>query len=547
MPRSSVVPRVRLVELLRRRHDARLTTVVGGAGSGKTTLLGQALDADDDQVDVWHSCSRADRDEQLLATRLLDAAADALDEYRLVGVADPVAALGELVLSASPTEVCLVLDDAHLLGAATIVEDLLRVLPSNGHVLVAGRSVANVNVARLDARGELLEIGQDDLLLDDAELIAFANRRGVDVDTLDDANRWPAFVELASTGSRARSRRFLREEALGAIDPERRARLAAFVFVGGGDDSVARAVTGWSVDDLVADLPLVAWNRDEARLHDLWAELLDGELTLDERRAASRVAAEVHLGRRALDRAISLGVHVEDWEIVRRALAAAVRAEAPAGTMMLRLERWVSALPPSEVAAPVVLLARGLVERDRDPTSTRAVTLLGEAASGFRDVGDPDLELLALQNLALLSRLSGGAAGLASAMGRLHDLAQRFAPARRFDAFGEALMAIARGGRTNNSPRWNGWWMWSCRRRGASAGTASWRMRCISSDDRARHWSGCPPTNRCLLSRCPGPASRTPRPCGSPATRSRRSTNPGRCSNASAAPATDSRVKPGSP
>ena len=445
MPRSSVVERARLVDRLRRRHDARLTTVVGGAGSGKTTLLGQALEAVDDQVDVWHSCTRADRDEQLLATRLLDDCADALDEYRVVGVADPIAALAELVLSASPTEVCFVLDDVHLLGTATITEDLLRTLPSNGHVLVAGRSVSDVNVARLDARGQLLEIRQEDLLLDDTELIEFANRRGVDVDTLDEANRWPAFVELASAGSRARSRRFLREEALGALGAEHRRRLAAFAAVGGGDDAVARAVTGWSVDDLVADLPLVGWDGDEARLHDLWVELLDGELTLDQQRAASRVAAEVHLGRRALDRAIAFSTNAEDWEIVRRALAAAVRSDAPAGTMTLRLERWVSVLPPTEVDAPVVLLVRGLVERDRDPTSARALTLLDVAASGFRESGDPDLELLALQNLALLSRLSGGVAGLASAMGRLHDLGERFAPARRFDAFGEALLAIAQG------------------------------------------------------------------------------------------------------
>ena len=445
MPRSSVVERVRLVEQLRGRHDARLTTLVGGAGSGKTTVLGQALDAVDDQVDVWHSCVRADRDEQLLATRLLDACADALDEYRVVDVDDPIAALAELVLAASPTEVCLVLDDVHLLGAATIVEDILRSLPSNGHVLLAGRSVSNVNVARLDARGQLLEIGQDDLLLDDAELIEFANRRGVDAAMLDEANRWPAFVELASSGSRSRSRRFLREEALGAVDAERRVRLAAFAYIGGGDDSVARAVTGWSVVDLVADLPLVAWSGDEARLHDLWVELLDGELTLDQQRSAARVAAEVHLARRSLDRAIALGANVEDWEVVRRALASALRDGAPAGAMTVRLDRWVSMLPPTEIDAPVVLLARGIVERDRDPTSARALTLLDEAATGFRDLGDPDLELLALQNLALLSRLAGGVTGLASAMGRLHDLGQRFAPARRFDHFGEALMAIAQG------------------------------------------------------------------------------------------------------
>lgn len=445
MPRTSVVERTRVVELLRRRHDVRLTTVIGGAGSGKTTALGQALDVDDGHVDVWHPCSRADRDEQLLATRLLDACADALDEYRVVGADDPLGALGEIVLAASPTEICFVLDDVHVLGATTIVEDLLRTLPANGHVLVAGRSLTNLNVARFDASGQLVEIKQDDLLLDDAELVDFANRRGIDAEHLDDANRWPAFVELASTGSRSRSRRFLREEALGAIGPERRERLSAFAFVGGGDDAVARAVTGWSVDDLVSDLPLVAWDGDDARLHDLWVELLDGELSLDQQRSASRLASEVHLARRSLDRAVLLGAQVEDWEIIRRALIVAVRMEEPAGTMMVRLERWVSLLPPAELDAPIVLLARGLVERDRDPTSTRALTFLDEAATGFRESGDPDLELLALQNLALLSRLSGGVAGLASAMGRLHDLGERYGPARRFDAFGEALMAIAEG------------------------------------------------------------------------------------------------------
>jgi len=65
------------------------------------------------------------------------------------------------------------------------------------------------------------------------------------------AEGWPAFIELAAGGSEIRSRRYLEEEALRAIAPDRRRALAAFALVGGGDDVAVSS----------------------APLHDLWAAI----------------------------------------------------------------------------------------------------------------------------------------------------------------------------------------------------------------------------------------------------------------------------------
>ena len=117
---------------------------------------------------------------------------------------DPLDRLNELVLGASPRQVCLVVDDVHVLGRSEALERLIDSLPANGHVLASGRATPAFSTARLDAAGQLEEIHQDELLLTDDELIQFANLRGVDVTSLSGAEGWPAFVELATAGTEAR-------------------------------------------------------------------------------------------------------------------------------------------------------------------------------------------------------------------------------------------------------------------------------------------------------------------------------------------------------
>jgi DNA-binding SARP family transcriptional activator len=445
LPRAALVPRPRLVGRVQRRFEVRLTTIVGGGGSGKTTLLADAMRTETEHVDVWYPCSAADRSGDRLLAGLVRACATRVGRVAGPDDDDPLARLSELVLGATPRRVCLVIDDAHVLGRSSLIDELISTLPVNGHVLVSGRSLPPINSARLDAAGQLEEIVQDDLLLDDAEVVTFANLRGVDVDLLRPAGGWPAFVELASTGTEARSRRYLDEEALAGLSADRRRRLAAFAFVGGGDGAVSTAVTGWSLDLLLADLPLVRWAGEHAQLHDLWTDLLVHELTEDDRRQAAVAAAAVARDRRDIDRAVDLAASVEAWDDVLDSLSAAVCDGVDGGLGAQQLRRWRAVLPNDAVETPMHLLVEGLLARELDQTSTEAMELFDRAAARFADGDEHELELVALTQLGYLTRVGGDPRAAEGFNDRIRRLADVYPPAEPFLAIGEAWTALTEG------------------------------------------------------------------------------------------------------
>ncbi len=441
--RRSLVDRPRLVSRLVRRFEQRLTIVVGGGGAGKTTLLHQAVQQERINLDVVYTCTRVDRDPERLLFHLHEVISSALGIEAATG--DPCDAIAELVLAQSPQHVCLIIDDAHRLDRSRAIDELLERLPSNGHVLLAGRRRPSVDTARLDASGNLTEITQADLLMTSNEQVQFANLRGVDVALLEGAEGWPAFVELASAGSQVRSRRYLQEEALRDVDAATRADLAAFAFVGGGDDAIARAVANVSLESLVGGRPLVRWVDDGARLHDLWGELLDSDLTEQRRRSAALAAAVVHRDAGRFDQAIDLATSVGAWEEVTEILGAAVRDGVDGGLQAAQLRRWRAAIPASIENNPVVVLIDGLIAREVDPTSDAAWELLDRAASVFEAENRCELALVALMQLAYAGRIRGDLDRLKPVMDRARELATVFPTAASFLAFGDAWTAMSHG------------------------------------------------------------------------------------------------------
>ena len=444
-PRAAVVSRPRLLDRLQRRFEVRLLTITGGGGSGKTTLLAQAMEAESDHVDVWYPCGMSDRSGDRLLGGVLAACAAELGAEVEADDVDPLDRLNELVLGASPRQVCLVVDDVHVLGKSEALEQLIDALPANGHLLASGRATPAFSTARLDAAGQLEEIRQDELLLTDDEVIQFANLRGVDVANLAAAEGWPAFVELATAGTEARSRRYLDEEALAGLSLDRRRHLAAFSFVGGGDDEICRAVTGVSLEALVKDLPLVRWSGEHAQLHDLWGELLATELGDDDRSAAAVAAAAVVRRRRDIDRAIDLASEVEAWDDVVTSLSAAVQHGVGGGLSAQQLRRWRSILPAAIADSPIGLLIDGLLERERDQTSSAAIALLDQAARAFELEGNHQLELVALTQLGYLARIGGEPRDVELFNERVARLATDHPPALPFLAIGEAWTALTTG------------------------------------------------------------------------------------------------------
>ncbi|MDE0805341.1 MAG: AAA family ATPase, partial [Acidimicrobiales bacterium] len=326
------------------RFSVPLTIVTGGGGAGKTTVLGQAAVTGDERTDVWIAATESDDPDRLC--RRMMAAVGQPDPAGTVGVE----AVADALLARAPQQVCVMVDDAHRLPSLEALEALVAVMPRNGHLLVGSRRRPELGLSRLDAAGRLLQIDQDELLMDDAEVVAVARARGVDRSQIEPAGGWPALVELLSRHGSGIDPAMVVDEVLGDLEPERADAMAAFAFVGGGDDEMARAVAGMPLAALVDGLPLVAGDgRRSARPHDLWFETIGDRLDAAARTAAAVAGAAVLRDRGDLDGAIELVARVDHPSTFRSLVRTACLEAVDRGRHLDRLGRWLK-LAPSAVA-----------------------------------------------------------------------------------------------------------------------------------------------------------------------------------------------------
>ena len=214
--RREAVPRPRLAERVGRA--ARLTLVSAPAGFGKTTLLTQWLaEAPDGGPAVaWVSLDERDNDPGTFWTYVITALHGATDgagagALGLLRSSQPPteAVLVSLVndLHGLPGEVVLVLDDYHLIESRDIQDGmafLVEHLPAQVHLLLATRVDPPLPLARLRARGELVEVRSTDLRFTPAEAAEYlAGPMGLalspeDVATLAERTEgWAAALQLA--------------------------------------------------------------------------------------------------------------------------------------------------------------------------------------------------------------------------------------------------------------------------------------------------------------------------------------------------------------
>jgi LuxR family transcriptional regulator, maltose regulon positive regulatory protein len=197
--------------------------------------------------------------------------------------------------------------------------------------------------------------------------------------------------------------------------------------VGEADDEVLSALAGRAVraDTLISGVPLVERSeRGWVRLHKLWMPALRPALTDEEVTEARRQAAGVHRRRGRYSAAIDLLVEAEDWdavlatiretELTREMLGGAGGGPAERG-------RWCRMLPGHLRSAPEAQLAEGLALRALAPTD--AVVVLAAAAKGFREVGDHELEVVAIGEEGLVRWWMVDLAGLLTLVARLEELA----------------------------------------------------------------------------------------------------------------------------
>ncbi|MEO8695883.1 MAG: LuxR C-terminal-related transcriptional regulator [Acidimicrobiales bacterium] len=220
--RRGVVHRPRLANRLVGREQPALTLVSAPAGFGKTTLLTEWF-ADGKHPMAWLSLDVSDSDPALFWSYVIGALRRVVpgvgEEALLLLQTDPSAlesVVASLIndLDACVADVVVVLDDYHVIGSTAVHESLaflLEHLPPQVHVVVASRSDPPLPLARMRARGELLEIRAADLRFTPGEASAyFRESMGLDlsdadVDALDARTEgWIAALQLAALSLQGR-------------------------------------------------------------------------------------------------------------------------------------------------------------------------------------------------------------------------------------------------------------------------------------------------------------------------------------------------------
>jgi LuxR family transcriptional regulator, maltose regulon positive regulatory protein len=243
---GELIARPQLLQKLEEAVQTRLTLLQAPAGYGKTRLLTQwfhALRASRSRV-AWLSVDEPEQDSSRFLAYLSTGIAAAGIRMDSAGSAAPDEALTTLVNTLEPESQSLYLfvDGVHLLAPAPLAT-LCRFIdhaPATVRFLLASRVIPEMPLARMRARGQLLELGVDDLKFTAVEAQQFIANAGEheliasDLATLQARTEgWITGIKLACgmlrqgvapqkmlaalTGSRCAVADFFAEEVLAAL------------------------------------------------------------------------------------------------------------------------------------------------------------------------------------------------------------------------------------------------------------------------------------------------------------------------------------------
>jgi len=269
-PRRGLVARPRLSERLDRGAESKLTLISAPPGFGKTTLLAGWLAATPagERSTTWLSLDHGDNQASSFWPYLIAAlrtVAPGVGASALAILQEPQpppiqTVLATLIneLSAVPNDIVLVLDDYHLIDAHDIQDGmafLLDHLPPRLHLVITTRADPALPLARLRARGELVEIRAADLRFTADEAARYLNG----VMGLALTSRDVAALEGRTEG-------WIAALQLAALSMQGRDDIAGFIARFAGDDR-------YIVDYLVEEV--LQRQRDDVRSFLLQTSILD--------------------------------------------------------------------------------------------------------------------------------------------------------------------------------------------------------------------------------------------------------------------------------
>jgi LuxR family maltose regulon positive regulatory protein len=423
-PRPRIVSRGRLVERLTLETGTGLVLICAPAGYGKSTLLAEwsqsllqkgvavawyALDASDDAPIPFGSYLVASLSQALGLTSELAHITQLLRSSPEIDLQRILPAVINTIDS-SDRDCVLILDDYHLIGAPAIhsaVAFLLEHLPDNMHIVIGSRSDPPLPLARLRARGQLLELRAADLRFTVNETALFLNEvMRLDlspelVDTLEARTEgWVAGLQLAAlslsgradkdgfiasfTGSHRYLAEYLLEEVISRQSEEVQAFLQATSILDRLCGPLCDAILGESsgseaiLDQLERTNLFVIALDDEGywyRYHHLFRDFLRTQLHKTQPEHVTslhRAASEWHAAHGFLREAVQHAFQTADW-----AYAATV-VEQHSFTMIVHSEistiyEWCSAFPEEVMRArPMLCMLQGLALAYRFRRQNRA-------------------------------------------------------------------------------------------------------------------------------------------------------------------------------
>ena len=225
---ANTLKRDRLFSWLEARNDRRIVLVVAEAGFGKTTIVADYLRRSQSRS-FWYRLDEEETD-GLVFLRYLVAACRATDPRLLCRTS---ALLNEQSLQATRIEIVmesflgelaalgnipsvLVLDDFHVSECnpeiTGIADRLISTAPRGLRIALLARRTPNLAVGAARIRGDLVELGADDLRFDLSEtrqLLEPAGEPPLDADILEDVHLrtdgWAASLQLVKAASQGRS------------------------------------------------------------------------------------------------------------------------------------------------------------------------------------------------------------------------------------------------------------------------------------------------------------------------------------------------------
>jgi LuxR family maltose regulon positive regulatory protein len=253
VPRSrhGAVVRPRLADHLSHGVESKLTLVSAPPGFGKSTLVGGWIAAHrSESAAAWLSLESEDNDPATFWTYVVAALQTAAPNVGAAALSvlespQPQAelALRSLLndLAALLNDVVLVLDDYHVIDRAEVhdgVAFVLDRLPPTVHVIIVTRADPPLPLARLRARGELVEIRAADLRFTPDEAAAYLNgTMGLDL----------AGGDVAAL--EARTEGWIAALQLAALSIHGRGDVSSFIASFAGDD---RYIVDYLVDEVLA-------------------------------------------------------------------------------------------------------------------------------------------------------------------------------------------------------------------------------------------------------------------------------------------------------